>query len=82
MVGVREKNVWLLNKARRWLKARRPHLALKLTNLQVLCGDCNAGKGNRDTTDWRPNPNGLDGHQGSLSGPGPAQHHPGTAPEA
>jgi len=23
------------------------------TNLQVLCHECNHGKGNRDTTDWR-----------------------------
>jgi 5-methylcytosine-specific restriction endonuclease McrA len=30
-----------------------PHLALELTNLQVLCGVCNAGKGNRDATNWR-----------------------------
>ena len=26
---------------------------LDLDNLQVLCGACNHGKGNRDTTDWR-----------------------------
>lgn len=25
-----------------------------ITNLQVLCHECNHGKGNRDTTDWRP----------------------------
>ena len=31
-----------------------PHLALDFDNLQVLCGDCNHGKGNWDTTDWRP----------------------------
>jgi hypothetical protein len=30
-----------------------PELALDLDNLQVLCGDCNHGKGNWDTTDWR-----------------------------
>lgn len=30
-----------------------PHLSLELSNLQVLCGDCNHGKGNWDTTDWR-----------------------------
>lgn len=30
-----------------------PHLALTLDNLQVLCHDCNHGKGNWDTTDWR-----------------------------
>lgn len=30
-----------------------PDLALDPANLQVLCGACNAGKGNRDDTDWR-----------------------------
>lgn len=30
-----------------------PHLELELTNLQVLCEDCNLGKSNIDTTDWR-----------------------------
>lgn len=30
-----------------------PQLALEETNLQVLCGDCNHGKGNWDSTDWR-----------------------------
>jgi 5-methylcytosine-specific restriction endonuclease McrA len=30
-----------------------PELALDINNLQVLCGDCNAGKGNWDTTDHR-----------------------------
>jgi hypothetical protein len=28
-------------------------LALKIDNLQVLCADCNCGKGNCDSTDWR-----------------------------
>lgn len=31
-----------------------PHLALRLDNLQVLCGDCNEGKANWDMTDVRP----------------------------
>lgn len=31
-----------------------PDLALRLDNLQVLCGDCNEGKGNWDMTDARP----------------------------
>lgn len=31
-----------------------PELALDENNLQVLCHDCNHGKGNWDSTDWRP----------------------------
>lgn len=40
------------------IKSRRkhPHLALDAENLQVLCGDCNHGKGAWDETDWRPSP--------------------------
>ena len=34
-------------------KSRYPELALNPSNLQVLCADCNLGKSNRDTTDWR-----------------------------
>lgn len=36
------------------IKSRKfyPHLALDQTNLQVLCGDCNFGKGN-SYVDWR-----------------------------
>lgn len=30
-----------------------PDLALTLENLQVLCHECNHGKGNWDMTDWR-----------------------------
>lgn len=30
-----------------------PHLALDVDNLQVLCHECNHGKGNWDMTDWR-----------------------------
>lgn len=30
-----------------------PHLALEKSNLQILCDDCNIGKGARDATDWR-----------------------------
>jgi 5-methylcytosine-specific restriction endonuclease McrA len=37
------------------IKPRRlfPHLALDVNNLQVLCHECNHGKGNWDQTDWR-----------------------------
>ena len=37
------------------IKPRKTHpeLALSLNNLQVLCHECNHGKGNWDTTDWR-----------------------------
>jgi HNH endonuclease len=31
-----------------------PQLALDVDNLQVLCHECNHGKGNWDQTDWRP----------------------------
>lgn len=30
-----------------------PELALELSNLQILCADCNQGKGAWDSTDWR-----------------------------
>ena len=30
-----------------------PNLALDIDNLQVLCEECNHGKGNWDMTDWR-----------------------------
>lgn len=31
-----------------------PSLALDVNNLQILCHECNHGKGNWDDTDWRP----------------------------
>lgn len=34
-------------------KSTHPELAKAPDNLQVLCSDCNAGKKDRDTTDWR-----------------------------
>ncbi len=37
------------------IKPRRlfPQLATEMSNLQILCGDCNEAKGNWDMTDWR-----------------------------
>lgn len=37
-----------------------PQLALDVDNLQVLCHECNHGKGNWDTTDWRPKEDMID----------------------
>jgi 5-methylcytosine-specific restriction endonuclease McrA len=37
-----------------------PKLALTLSNLQILCGPCNHGKGNWDMTDWRPTAESID----------------------
>ena len=37
-------------------RSRFPELALRADNLQVLCRDCNLGKGARDSTDWRTRP--------------------------
>lgn len=34
-------------------RALYPELAIAVTNLQVLCRDCNIGKGYWDQTDWR-----------------------------
>lgn len=34
-------------------RSQFPELALSLDNLQVLCDDCNIGKGSWDYTDWR-----------------------------
>lgn len=36
-------------------RSRYPHLALEVTNLQVLCEDCNLGKGTHDETAWEKN---------------------------
>lgn len=45
---------------------KHPELELMASNLQVLCEDCNLGKGARDETDWRyisgqPKPDGTMG---------------------
>ena len=38
---------------------KRPDLALNLNNLQILCDDCNIGKGAWDDTDWRDHMNSI-----------------------
>lgn len=35
-------------------RSKHPALELALTNLQILCRDCNLGKSAWDETDWRP----------------------------
>jgi hypothetical protein len=35
-------------------RSKHPELSLEISNLQLLCGDCNLGKGNKYDTDWRP----------------------------
>lgn len=34
-------------------KSKYPKLVLEISNLQILCEDCNMGKSNKDETDWR-----------------------------
>lgn len=34
-------------------RSKHPELALELGNIQILCEDCNLGKSNTDSTDWR-----------------------------
>lgn len=34
-------------------RSKYPHLELDLSNLQVLCEECNVGKGASDCVDWR-----------------------------
>lgn len=34
-------------------RSKYPDLEFEIANLQVLCEDCNLGKGNRDEIDWR-----------------------------
>lgn len=48
----RSENVWLeVDHIKP--KSLAPELALDISNLQILCMDCNAGKSNLDCTDWR-----------------------------
>lgn len=35
-------------------RSKHPELELEFNNMQVLCEDCNIGKGNRYSTDYRP----------------------------
>lgn len=34
-------------------RSKYPELEYDISNLQILCDDCNLGKGNRDEIDWR-----------------------------
>jgi 5-methylcytosine-specific restriction endonuclease McrA len=34
-------------------RSKHPELELEITNLQILCRQCNLGKGNTDSIDWR-----------------------------
>ena len=34
-------------------KSKYPEKALEISNLQILCRECNVGKSNKDNTDWR-----------------------------
>ncbi len=47
-----KQGVWL-NVDRLKPRKTHPHLALSVSNCQILCSDCNKGKGNWDSTDWR-----------------------------
>lgn len=38
-------------------RSRKPKLQYSLDNLQILCSDCNMGKSNYDSIDWRNLPN-------------------------
>lgn len=50
--------------------SKYPHLALRQSNLQVLCGSCNRGKGSWDETDWRPDDDAkLDREYRAIMGP-------------
>jgi len=35
-------------------RSKRPDLELEITNMQLLCEECNKGKSNKYNTDWRP----------------------------
>ncbi len=53
LCGISAKDGAVLNVDHIKPRKTHPELALTLSNLQVLCGTCNHGKGNRDDTDWR-----------------------------
>lgn len=35
-------------------RSKHPELSLEISNLQLLCNECNLGKSNKYDTDWRP----------------------------
>lgn len=58
-------------------RSKHPHLEMEISNLQILCADCNLGKGAWDETDWRPNA----AHLSPLGSPHlDASHEPSDAP--
>lgn len=34
-------------------RSLHPHLALELSNLQIMCNECNVSKSNKDEVKWR-----------------------------
>lgn len=53
LCGASKKNGKVLHVDHIKPRSRYPHLQFELSNLQVLCEDCNLGKSNLDCTDWR-----------------------------
>lgn len=51
-----------------------PQLALELSNLQVLCGDCNFGKGASDEINWKATQHHIDRLQDGSLEPEQAAH--------
>ena len=51
--GATPKNGAVMNVDHIKPRQTHPELALNLDNLQILCHECNHGKGNWDKTDWR-----------------------------
>ena len=52
-------------------RARFPHLALDIRNLQPACADCNTGKGNGAQTDWQSSQIPRSGFYAAVDSPPP-----------